>query len=69
MNTRSYGRSVRSVPPVGKSLDAADPDLLPCVDLEIHLMLDFFINSTIFGPFAVNAHIAFPVSNPEKTHK
>ena len=67
---RTAGRCGQStVPQVVKLRIASDPDLLPCVDLEIHLILDFFLNLTIFGPFAVNAHIAFPVSNPGKTHK
>ena len=62
-----YGHS--TVPVIVKSPDASDLDLLARVDLESPLILDFFINSTIFGPFAVNAHITFPVSNPGKTQK
>ena len=62
-----YGRS--TVPLVVKFADGSDLNLLPCVDLESPLILDFFINSTIFGPFAMNAYISFPVSNPGKTHK
>ena len=62
-----YGRS--TVPLVVKSADGSDLNLLPCVDLESPLILDFFINSTIFGPFAMNAYISFPVSNHGKTHK
>ena len=62
-----YGHS--TVPVVVKFSVGSDLDLLPCVDLESHLILDFFIHSTIFGPFAMNAYIAFPVSNPGKTHK
>ena len=62
-----YGQA--TVPPVVKFPDASDLNLLPCVDLESPLILDFFINSTIFGPFAMNAYISFAVSNPGKTHK
>ena len=62
-----YGRSI--VPLVVKFTDESDLNLLPCVDLESPLILDFFINSTIFDPFAMNAYISFPVSNPGKTHK
>ena len=52
-----------------KSPVDSDLDLLARVDLESPLILDFFINSAIFGPFAMNAYISFPVSNPGKTHK
>ena len=62
-----YGRA--TVPMVVKFANEPDLDLLPCVDLESPLILDFFINSTIFGSFAMNAYIFFPVSNPGKTHK
>ena len=62
-----YGHS--TVPLVVKFAGGSDLNLLPCVDLESPLILDFFINSTIFGPFARNAYISFPVSNPGKTHK
>ena len=62
-----YGRS--TVLLVVKFDDESDLILLSCVDLESPLILDFFINSTIFGPFAMNAYISFPVSNPGKTQK
>ena len=62
-----YGHS--TVPVVVKFFVGSDLDLLPCVDLESLLILDFFINSAIIGPFAMNAYISFPVSNPGKTHK
>ena len=62
-----YGHS--TVPVVVKFPVDSDLDLLARVDLESPLILDFFINSTIFGPFAMNAYISFPVSNPGKTHK
>ena len=62
-----YGRL--TVPLVVKFTNESDLNLLPCVDLESPLILDFFINSTIFGPFAMNAYISFPVSNPGKTYK
>ena len=57
-----------TIPVVVKFPVGSDLDLLPCVDLESLLILDFFINSAIFGPFAMNAYISFPVSNPGKTH-
>ena len=62
-----YGRS--TVPLVVKFTDELDLNLLPCVDLESPLILDFFINLIIFDLFKINAYISFPVSNPEKTHK
>ena len=74
MLSRSRGRTAgryghSTVPVVGKFWIAPDLIRLPCVDLESPLILDFFINSTIFGPFAMNAYISFLVSNPGKTHK
>ena len=62
-----YGQA--TVPVIIKSPIDSDLDLLARVDLESPLILDFFINSTIFDPFAMNAYISFPVSNPGKTHK
>ena len=62
-----YG--LQAVPLVVKFASVSDLILFPCVDLESPLMLDFFMNSTIFDPFAMNAYISFPVSNPGKTHK
>ena len=62
-----YGRSTVLV--IVKFPVGSDLDLLPCVDLESLLILDFFINLAIFGPFAMNAYISFPVSSPGKTHK
>ena len=62
-----YGHS--TVPLIVKFPDDSDLNLLPCVDLESLLILDFFINLAIIGPFAMNAYISFPVFNPKKTHK
>jgi len=62
-----YGRS--TVPVVVKSCSESDLISFSRVDLESPLMLDFFINSTIFGPFAMNDYISFLVSNPGKTQK
>ena len=62
-----YGHA--TVPLVVKFASGSDLILFPCVDLESPLMLDFFIISTIFDPFAMNAYVSFPVSNPRKTHK
>ena len=58
-----------TVPVIVKSPVNSDLDLLARVYLESPLILDFFINSAIFGPFAMNAYISFPVSNPGKTNK
>ena len=65
--TIRYGHA--TVPLVVKFASGSDLILFPCVHLESSLMLDFFIISTIFDPFAINAYISFPVSNPGKTHK
>ena len=62
-----YGRP--AVPLVIKFASGSYLILFPCVDMESPLILDFFINSNIFDPFAMNAYISFPVSNPGKTHK
>ena len=62
-----YGQA--TVPLVVKFASISDLILFPCVDLESPLMLDFFINLTIFDPFAMNAYNSFLVSNPGKTHK
>ena len=64
-----FGTGSRLYRLVVKSGTAPDLTSFPCVDLESPLMLDFFINSTIFDPFAMNAYISFLVSNPGKTHK
>ena len=58
-----------TVPVIVKFPVDSDLDLLARVDLESPLILDFFVNLAIFGPFAMNAYISFPVSNPGKTHK
>src|SRR4051812_45965487 len=52
-----YGRA--TVPLVIKFTNEPDLNLLPCVDMEISLILDFFTTSAIIGPFALNAHISF----------
>ena len=62
-----YGQS--TVPVVVKSRIASDPDFLPCVDLESHLILDFFIILTIIGPFAMNAYNLLPFRDPVETTK
>ena len=67
---RTVSRYIHStVPVIVKFPDDSDLNLLPCVDLESPLITDFFINSAIFDPFAMNACISFLVSNPGKTHK
>ena len=62
-----YGRS--TVPVVVKYQIASELISFPSVDLESPLMPDFFIISTIFGPFPMNANNILPFRDPVETTK